>query len=229
MSGAVPDWARHEVKFVGAETRYAYVNSWVHLHPAGFTSTYPLRRVNNVYFDNADLFSYEENLVGASQRSKLRLRWYGETFRPESSVLEVKRRRNLVGWKLNFPGGPVDFEGDTWRTIRRKLRAQLSEPARIWLDANPLPVLINYYDREYFESRDGRVRLTLDRHQSVLDQRFKGQPNLTAKANLPATMIVELKFYQQDWALGSKAIQGMPIRVSKNSKYVVGVQSLVGV
>jgi hypothetical protein len=228
MSGPVPEWARHEVKFAAPETVYADLRGWVHVHSAGFHSPYPPRQVNNVYFDNPELFAYEENLVGASWRSKLRMRWYGDTFRPESTTIEVKRRRNLVGWKLSFPGGAVDLESETWLEIRRKLRAKLPAAARIWLDANPQPVLSNRYAREYFESRDGRVRVTLDREQCVLDQRFKARPNLTAKANLPATMIVEFKFAQKDRALASQAIQGLPIRVSKNSKYVIGVQSLVG-
>ncbi len=223
----VPQHARHEVKFTSLPVRYRDLVQWVRLHPAGFHSPYPPRRVNNVYFDDYRLVAYHENLVGDSARSKVRVRWYGETLHPESGVLEVKRKRNLLGWKLSYPTGPLNFEADTWRTLRRKLRESLCDVARHWLDANPQAVLINRYEREYFVPRDGRVRVTLDAHQRVLDQRFGDRPNLTRLANLPATVVVEFKFAREDFSLGSRAIQGLRVRASRNSKYVIGVQSLL--
>jgi hypothetical protein len=223
----VPPRARHEVKFVSLPVRYPDLAQWVRVHAAGFYSPYPPRRVNNVYFDDYRLVAYHENLVGDSSRSKVRVRWYGETLHPDSCVLEVKRKRNLMGWKLSYPTGPLDFEADTWRTLRRKLRESLCGAGRLWLDANPQAVLINRYDREYFVSRDGKVRVTLDAHQRVFDQRFGGRPNLARPANLPATVVVEFKFAREDFFLGSRAIQGLPVRASRNSKYVIGVQSLL--
>jgi SPX domain protein involved in polyphosphate accumulation len=223
----VPERARHEVKFTTQPDRYHDVAQWVRLHPAGFHSTYPPRRVNNIYFDDFRLVAYHENLVGESARSKVRLRWYGETLQPEFGVLEVKRKRNLAGWKLSYGTGPIDLEKDTWRVIRRKLRATLSGQGRLWLDANPQPVLINRYEREYFVSRDDRIRVTLDSQQRVYDQRFGERPNVTRRANLPETVVVEFKFDRADFQLGSRAIQGLPVRASRNSKYVIGVQSLL--
>ncbi len=227
MTVQVPQHARHEVKFTSLPLRYGDLAQWVRLHPAGFYSPYPPRRVNNVYFDDYCLVAYHENLVGDSARSKVRVRWYGETLHPESGVLEVKRRRNLLGWKLSYPTGPLDFAADGWRTLRRKLRGGLCGEARLWLDANPQAVLINRYEREYFVSRDGKVRVTLDAHQRVFDQRFGERPNLTRRANLPATVVVEFKFAREDFSLGSRAIQGFRVRASRNSKYVIGVQSLL--
>ncbi|MDH3213663.1 MAG: VTC domain-containing protein [Myxococcales bacterium] len=227
MTVRVPEGARHEVKFTAAPVRYRVLAQWLRLHSAGFTSPYPPRRVNNVYFDDYRLVAYHENLVGESARSKVRLRWYGETLHPDSGVLEVKRKRNLMGWKLSYATGAIDLEADSWRVIRGKLRAGLSPEARLWLDANPQAVLINRYEREYFVSRDGKVRVTLDARQRVFDQRFGERPNVTRPANLPDTVVVEFKFDRGDFSLGSRAIQGMPVRASRNSKYVIGVQSLL--
>lgn len=222
----VPDNARHELKFVASPLMRAEVEHWVRTHPAGFFSPYPPRRVNNVYFDNFDHFAYEENLVGASRRTKVRLRWYGEAWRSERSTLEMKRRRNALGWKISHPGGPLDLTKGTWRQIRARLRARLPPDGRVWLDANPAAVLINRYDRLYFETRDRRVRLTLDSEQKVYGQRGIGKPNLTRPANLPATLVVECKFDAADRRLGERVIQGIRLRVSRNSKYVIGVQSI---
>jgi hypothetical protein len=223
----VPQHARHEVKFTSAPVQYGYLAQWIRIHPAGFYSPYPSRRVNNVYLDDYRLAAYDENLMGESARSKVRVRWYGKTSQPESGVLEVKRKRNLLGWKLSYPTGPLDFETDTWRTIRCNLRENLCDEARLWIDAAPQAVLINRYEREYFVSRDGRIRVTLDSHQRVFDQRFGERPNLKRPANLPATVVVEFKFAREDFFLGSRTIQGLPVRASRNSKYVIGVQSLI--
>jgi hypothetical protein len=223
----VPPRARHEVKFVSLPVRYRDIAHWIRVHSAAFYSPYPPRRVNNVYFDDHRLVAYHENLVGDSVRSKVRVRWYGETVHPESGVLEVKRKRNLMGWKLSYPTGALDFEADTWRSIRRKLRESLCGEARLWLDANPQAVLINRYEREYFVSRDEKIRVTLDAHQRVFDQRFGKRPNLARPANLPATVVIEFKFARGDFSLGSRAIQGLPVRASRNSTYVIGVQSLL--
>lgn len=225
---AVPDDARYEVKFVTDATRYHELERWILLNPAGFRVSYPARQVNNVYFDTGDLHAYAENLSGASSRSKIRLRWYGETDRPQSTTLEVKRRRNHLGWKLYFPGGALNFRARRWSELRRQLRRQLPHEGRIWLDTHPQPVLINQYHRQYFESPGGRLRATLDWRQTVLDQRLKARPNLRLRANLPDTLVLELKFNRADHELGSAATQGTPIRVSRNSKYMIGVQSILG-
>ena len=226
MSIPVPDDARHELKFVTSPLLRADVLSWIRTHPAGFFSPYPPRRVNNVYFDNFDHFAYEENLVGASARTKVRLRWYGEDWRADRSTLELKRRRNALGWKINHPGGPIDLVTGSWREVRTRLRQQLPPEGRLWLDANPCPVLVNRYRRVYYETRDRRVRVTVDTDQQVYGQSERARPNRSRRANLPATLVVECKFAVEDRAYGEQVIQGIPLRVSRNSKYVIGVQSL---
>jgi hypothetical protein len=219
--------ARYEVKFIASPDQYFRVEHWIAMHPAGFHAPYPPRQVNNVYFDDFNLYACAENLSGTSARSKVRLRWYGDTFRPESCVLEVKQKRNMLGWKYNFRAGAIDFESQSWLSIRRSLRSQLAPEGRSWLDETPQPVLLNRYRRKYYLSRDAKVRVTLDSNQQVFDQRVAPRPNLRRAANLPQTIVVEFKFGREDYAIASKAIQGIPIRVSRNSKYVIGVQALL--
>ena len=226
MSATAPDSARYEVKFVASPLLHRRVEHWIRLRPDGFFSPYPDRLVNNVYFDNFDFFAYEENLVGTSSRTKVRLRWYGDTWTPDACTLELKRRRNMLGWKISHRTGPLDFSTDSWREIRAKLRRELPDSARFWLDANPQPVLINRYRRQYFESSDRKVRLTLDLDQQVYSQTTGLRPNRSRKTNLPATLVVECKFASEDRRRGIETIQGLSLRVGRNSKYVIGVQSL---
>lgn len=228
MNETIPPDARHEIKFVAEATHYRELEHWIRMNQAGFVSAYPPRRVNNVYFDTPDLFTFAENLSGTSARSKVRLRWYGETYRPEATQLEVKRRRNQLGWKHHFPGPAMDFTRGSWRELRRRIRSALSPEGRIWFDAHPQPVLINRYYRQYFESPEGRIRATLDYRQKVFDQRLRNRANLENPSNLPDTLVVEIKFHPRDFKLGSRVIAGIPIRVSRNSKYMIGVESILG-
>jgi hypothetical protein len=221
-----PDPLRYEVKFVAPATELYRLFGWVQHNRAGFIEPYPQRQVNNVYFDTFDHFAFDENISGASARSKVRFRWYGELDEPDSGTLEVKRHRGGVGWKLSHRVGSVPLAGVTWRRFREALREQLPAEARLWLDANPQPVLINRYRRRYFLSGDGRVRLTVDWNQRVYDERHCATPNLTRLANLPDTLVVEMKFARADHKIANRYAQGIPIRLSRNSKYVIGVQAI---
>lgn len=232
MISEVPENARYEIKFVAYEHEFNRLLHWVKMHPAGFISPYPDRRINNVYFDTQDCKAYAENLSGASDRRKVRYRWYGHSEKDSSmqidkGVLEVKCKRNYFGWKKHYKiSSPPDKGGSSWREIRDNMLAELSDDGKRILGNNPNSVLINQYDRKYFVTSDGLIRLTIDRNQNVWDQRYKPKPNYKHRANLCKTMIVEIKFDRSEQAYASQIIQGIPLRVSRNSKYMVGVHTI---
>ena len=220
---------RYEIKFVAPAHQRDFVLEWVRGHWAGFVEPYPPRRINNVYFDSYTLATFHENLSGTSRRSKVRWRWYGDTHEPERGTLEIKRRRGGLGWKLSYRTAGLDLRATTpggWLARRRALRASLPPAGRVWLDAHPLAVLINRYDRRYFLSGDGAVRLTVDWNQRVHDQKLRDTPNLERRANLPDTIVVELKFPVAEHAHANAIVQGFPLRLARNSKYVIGVQAI---
>lgn len=223
---AAPADARFELKFVARTTELHALEHWVRLNRAGLRRVHPERRVNNVYFDTPDLLSFLQ--VGSLVRSKLRLRWYGSGPGSDHCVLEVKHRHNQLGWKARFDVGALDLERGDWREVDRRLRAALPPEAVLWLDHRPRPVLLNHYQRRYFATPDAKVRVTIDTLQAVYGQRFGTWPNTGRRANPPDTIVVEVKFGRDDERLGSRVIQGIPIRVARNSKYAIGVQSLLG-
>ena len=212
------------MKYVARASELHRVTQWVRNNRAGFRETYPERQVNNIYFDTFDYRAYQQNLSGVSRRAKVRFRWYGQTDEPESGVLEVKHRRNRVGWKESYPVGALPLTGQRWLDIQRKVRDQLEAAGRLWFDTHPQPVLINRYRRRYFVSADGHVRLTLDWEQRVFDQRRRSTPNFERASNAAESLVVEFKFAPEDHQRASLAIQGIPLRQSRNSKYVVSVQ-----
>lgn len=229
MNYKVPEAARLEIKFVAYEVQYHALLNWLVLQSAGFIRPYPDRWVNNIYFDTHNNAAYVENLSGASSRTKVRYRWYGKSLEPDAGMLEIKCKRNYFGWKLRYKIQNAPYEEDaSWRTIRKLLFKQLSPDGRLWLDANPFPILINRYHRKYFVSSDSRIRITVDAHQGVWDQRFKPHPNLKHKANLPHMLVVEVKFHREDRDFASQLLQGIPLRVSRHSKFMSGVKVITG-
>ena len=227
MSLQGPRTARLEIKFAAYESEYRTLKQWLHLNAAAFRVPYPSRWVNNVYFDTYDYMAFEENLSGASDRTKVRYRWYGKSMNLDHGVLEIKQKRNYFGWKLRFAVEDSPYEdGDTWRQIKDKISSQISADGRCWLSFNPFPIMRNQYRRDYFLSADSKIRATVDTHQAVWDQRIKPSPNTHAKANLPRTLVVEFKFDRIDRQKASEILRGIPLRVSRHSKYMNAVRAI---
>ncbi len=229
MSLFVPENARQEIKFVTFHTnRYRFMQ-WLQFHHAGFFRAYPERWVNNIYFDSNGYHSFEANISGTSSRAKIRYRWYGDLQALTSGALEIKRKRNFFGWKRIFQvsTGP-NLATENWKRIKNLLREQISQEGQSWLISHPMPIIINRYRREYFVSRDRKVRVTVDNIQSLWDQRCGSTPNLIYKNTLPDMVVIEVKFDRMHRELASNYLQGIPLRVSRHSKYINGVNAVTG-
>ena len=218
---------RHEVKFVTYAGEYAMLRNWLRTHNAGFRQAYPRRRINNVYFDTWNYRAWSENLAGISRRKKVRYRWYGDSLAPQPGQLEIKHRRNQLGWKQRYPVAMrVWAENWNWQDVRMALLEQLPPGARFWLDQNPQTVFINRYDRDYFVSGDGRIRATLDTGQRAFDQRLRQTPNLQRAAIMQDTVVLELKFSPQDRAFATDLLADVPMRIGRHSKYMNAVRAI---
>ena len=94
---------RYERKFIVERLGDAQIRSLVQLHPAMFVMPYPPRWVNNIYLDTPELANYVDNVDGAVDRRKVRLRWYHGLFEPASqAMLEFKIKRGLVGGRFSI-------------------------------------------------------------------------------------------------------------------------------
>lgn len=218
---------RYEIKFAGYTKDYPDLLHWVKMHSAGFVTAYPDRQVNNVYFDTWDYRAYAENLAGVSERCKVRYRWYGDSPGPAKGSLEVKQKRNHFGTKLRYalPQSPWK-SGDTWGVIRKAMRESIPMAGKLWLDQNPLPMMINRYNREYFCTKDGLIRITIDREQRVYDQRLASQPNLTRPAVMQDSLVLEVKFARSQRHDAGAILQNVPLRIGRHSKYMNAVRSI---
>ena len=218
---------RYENKFVISKLTRPEIEMAVKLHPALFSEIFHERTINNIYFDSLDLKSYFDNLAGVSERYKFRIRWYGNTFGlVKNPVLEIKIKQNALGQKLSYPLADFvisdDFSLDTIQSVF--LRSQL--PAAILAEFNTMHfVFINSYRRKYFESFDHKFRLTIDsrlKFYRLSNRRGRGLSVYGGRSGL----VVELKYSSEHSDLADQIAGQLPFRITKNSKYVAGVEAL---
>ena len=75
---------------------------------------------------------------------------------------------------------------------------------------------------------DGRIRVTLDSDNAVYDQAGP-RPNLTRRTPGGGTAVLEGKAAWRDRDLLELVLQHFPYRVSRNSKYLNGVDAIHGI
>ena len=96
------------------------------------------------------------------------------------------------------------------------------------LDAAGDATLINSYHRRYFATPNGKLRLTVDQGIQSFNQLRSARPNLRAPEAFPDVVVLELKTDVGNSDLLRRAIQDIPLRVSRFSKYCVALQNFIG-
>jgi len=226
LSNAPPAF-RYERKFHTDLFSLREVEPIVKQHPLLFRKTYPVRTVNNIYVDTEDLACYMDNIEGKSPRLKYRLRWYGDLNSQASPItLEIKRKFDHVGdkikWLLGCWGGGGDISNEQVRFLLRNV------PSGSILHAERLAdfkcVLANRYTRQYYVSSNGLFRLTLDHKLSYYAFRY-GILDISHEF-VDQSVILELKYDKRHEHDAEHITKHIPLRVSKLSKYVRGVELL---
>lgn len=226
MTGATAAF-RYERKFQVETLDVAQIQALVKRHPALFKQPYPPRYVNNIYLDSPDLAHYQDNLNGLDERQKVRVRWYGQLFGEiEHPTLEFKIKRGLVGTKESFPLPAFALRpGFSSRGFAATLQtAPLPEIVKAQLQGLA-PVLINRYYRWYFATFDAQYRVTIDT-QMEYHHVDRLNNNFIHRHTYHQPVVVELK-YRREHETQAQAIAGyFPFPVTKNSKYVQGIESV---
>ncbi|MCP4544289.1 MAG: polyphosphate polymerase domain-containing protein [Chloroflexi bacterium] len=223
-----PDDLRYEVKMVCDQSLLAQARSWVRMHPAGFSVAYPPRRVNSLYIDTPHLTGLNDNLRGLSLRQKLRLRWYGDEVVGIRPYLELKQKQNLLGRKeRHLLPNPLDLTLP-WTETLQVIRANAGPNWQFLLQTVHQPTLLNRYQREYYVTADGTIRVTLDFDQVAYDQRLFLRPNLRVRLPIEDTVVIEIKADQEHTERLQEIAGRFPLRRSRNSKYVGGLLTAMG-
>ena len=219
---------RMELKELFRPRDFPFLESSLLLSPLGFRSPYPPRQVNSLYFDSEDFRTLELSLSGVSLRQKNRLRWYGEVEDALNPTLEFKRKKAHLSWKtlrrtdLRINPNAVDWSAafldpagvDALSSLRRALPVNQHRPV----------TLVSYH-RRYYESADGRVRVTMDQDLSFRDQASTGGPNFRYERLHSDKLVLEVKLAEEDSACLAQLSRTLPFVPRRFSKYC---ESLLG-
>lgn len=221
---------RYERKFLITEEAPHRVIDRIRFHPAGFRPIYRPRWVNNVYFDTEEMSLFQANLDGLSEsRPKVRLRWYGELYGRElEASLEIKQRFGWVNVKEQFPIGRFFF---TPQLEQQQFLNTVFEDRAVrnrFMSFDPLrPLLINRYFREYFLNEEGNFRITVDRGLYFSRYLYWGASAIGISCD--EVCVLEMKYGVQEDGLANQITSLFPYRLSKSSKYVMGVEKVTGI
>lgn len=218
---------RYELKFIFDEAKFTQAMCWLN-SDTSFRHSFPIRKVNSLYFDDVSYQSVRDNLAGISRRKKTRLRWYGntETGNIDGLVLERKIKNGRLGHKELFPlKNTKDIRTINVSDMTSFIEANLDDSGKTFPLFNDylFPTLLVEYSRQYFEDNQG-IRLTIDESiqfrnptpsASVLDGNVAAYP----------FYIMEIKFPVNMKNTVSKLLKHLHFTPKRHSKYLTGLSS----
>ncbi len=179
-----------------------------------FFESFPLRKVNSIYFDDNELTSIYQNLDGIAEKKKLRVRWYGKKNIITNPVIEIKSKKGFIVNKqtilMNIKK-PLPFNDNSINKIKKIISNKID------LAKSLVPTISTHYERYYFISANSNVRATLDKNlsSSMLYKycNYKVLKNFKYK-------VLEIKYSLEYDSYVRKNLKNIDSRLSKSSKYV---------
>lgn len=210
---------RYETKIPLEKGQYIELQAWLLGALYKPRETYPRRTIHSVYCDDVNLTNYFENVSGISDREKVRLRWYDDDLK--SIALERKLKTNKLNRKdVVYLQNPSEQCPETFPAIL-KLFAQNDIEHEFDMDRLK-PIVETCYERDYFELAPG-VRLTID--TNITTRRLNPAPSEYQRRS-PVFAVMEIKYPPTLAPIAKDSIKGIPFRIFRHSKYVVGVDSV---
>ena len=219
---------RHERKFLIDDFSAAEVEQLLKFHPACFQEIYHTRVVNNIYFDTFGFTSYYGNLDGDPDRTKVRIRWYGELFgKVLEPTLEYKIKKGLLGRKDFYQLSPFFLNE---KFSKQEILLALNSPHVPKKVSDGIrsmnPVLLNSYTRKYFISKDKQFRITIDKDIRYFKISYMNNLFFN-KVKDNASVVVELKYHSSLEQDAKRIGNELPFKLTKNSKYLQGVDRIL--
>ena len=190
----------------------------------GTKEIYSSRIVNSIYFDTYLHKNFDEAIDGIMLRNKVRIRWYGETFNVEiQPKIENKLRISQQNYKITKK--LKNFKTKTFFNLidfKKYIHNEKNNKNEINYYLNNLyPNLLVSYLRKYFIFDN--VRITLDTDLKFINL---AEINFFSKKNflcINKKQIVELKYSDEFHYQASKITKTFNNRLSKFSKYQIGL------
>ena len=216
---------RYERKLFISELSKHEVQNMVLLHPAIFTEIFHKRYINNIYFDSPGYRFVFDNVDGVVDRVKFRIRWYGNLLGYiKKPILEIKIKKEFLGNKIMIPLKPFELNEHTdissiFNPIDDRHVSLINELRYL------TPTLLNRYARRYFQSSDRKFRITIDTEQWFYAI-FKTHNYFLNYHCDDVSVIMELKYEKEFDNDAKNIISNFPLRITKSSKYVRGINKL---
>lgn len=218
---------RFERKFVFPKGDAQDIVRRIQRNSFAFKEVFHRRKINNIYFDDSNYSYFKQNVEGVANRKKIRLRWYGDTTSEiENPTIEIKKKIGEVGdkdsFKMNGHKLTLDVLGpfDIYALLIENTK--LNRPLHETLQSLH-PTLLNTYERRYFLSFCGRFRITVDYNQNFYNPNYSSFKNSNISID---EIVVELKYSRENDRDARQIAQQIGTRLSKNSKYVTGINLL---
>ncbi len=216
---------RYERKFFITELSKHKVEAVVKLHPYIFNEIFYERQINNIYFDTHNFKNLHDNVDGVFDRTKVRVRWYGDLFGYIAKpILEIKIKKGLLGKKISVPIEPFDFNENSDLSGISKSIDNINNEISDDL-GHVIPTLLNRYTRKYYQSNDKKYRITIDSDQSFYYLNNKNNLYLNHYSDTES-VILELKYDEAEEFNANNITTKFPFRVTKSSKYVNGIEKI---
>lgn len=215
-----PEHFRYERKYIWPYANTATIERLLSSHAALFHQPYPPRWVSSVYYDSPDCALLQQNSLGMQTRIKVRARWYQQDDTSTKPHLEIKHKQAEMNTKHFFD---IDFDHNsdkaivqTWYDISPQVQQAVAE--HVSISQLLQPSLQNRYFRQYYESPSLQIRVTLDTQLA-----FK-HPRQGSRFHSVGFSIVEIKAGRKADLNISRIVSSLPLRVSKASKYEMGMR-----
>lgn len=200
----------------------SFVKKTLLLSNLRFRKAYPTRKVNSLYFDNSTFSAIEDSLSGTSNRTKIRLRWYGDIDKAIKPVLEFKLKQGQLSWKKLYSTSlKLNPNPDNWMDAFACISNDLGEQTirNILPSTHSIPISLISYSREYYESFGGLIRATIDQDLTYRDQTLSPRPNFEIKRKIPNKFILEFKLKKENQPLLGKISYNLQFNAERFSKY----------
>ena len=216
---------RYEQKFAIKDSFNAsFIKNYIEFGDFGFKKAFENRQVNSIYYDYPNFDLLKQNIEGSSKRLKIRTRFYGKNNLFDKLFLEFKRKSGFSGWKNIFLLDGNSSEKYKFSDIYT-LALNSNIPFEFVIPLIGLkPKILVSYKRMYYISFCKKYRITFDydiEYKSLYGFEYIseiGETSMKSQRN-----IIKLKYNKLDHEDSFEIIKNIPLRVSKNSKYVEGL------
>ncbi len=218
---------RYERKFIIENPSLNSIDYFRYYLPSDIYEVHPPRRVNSIYYDTDNLLLAHQNKEGQSNRFKVRIRYYGESYSFNNPLLEIKSKIGNVGTKYKFKVENIKLLNNNFSF------SYLLNNSKLPSFVNDLitvlkPIVFISYERYYYLEKFQKFRLTFDKCLTFnhIFYPAKNIPLLLGPQVSYQNKVIEIKYSKKYEPDINNFIKAFPLRQTTFSKYRISLSEL---